>query len=221
MGIPICVRLGELMGGSVTLADRDDAPGARFTLRLPLAYQPTPARLVAAGASSKGLRSHSPGPRALAPALIAETRQLTMTTETIITSSATRDIRGTRVLAVDDSPANLRFMVFVLKRLGCIVATCSDGDQVVAALGAAAAAGAPYDVVVMDLYMVRMNGDAALTAARDEGHTLPVVLCTANATSADVERYRAMGFCGLLGKPFSAEQMHATIARAFDVIVHV
>jgi hypothetical protein len=40
-------------------------------------------------------------------------------------------LAGTRVLVVDDSPANLRFAVFALKRLGCVTETCADGDQVV------------------------------------------------------------------------------------------
>jgi hypothetical protein len=45
------------------------------------------------------------------------------------------------------------------------------------AVSAAAASGAPYDVVVMDLYMARMNGDASLASLRAAGHgprALPV-----------------------------------------------
>ncbi len=116
------------------------------------------------------------------------------------------------MLVVDDSAANLRFALFVLRRLGCVVGTCSDGDEVVAALGAAAAVGAPYDVVVMDLYMERMNGDASLAALRAAGQALPVLLCTANATSADAERYRGLGFAAQIGKPFTPEQMHGAVA---------
>ena len=74
------------------------------------------------------------------------------------------------------------------------------------------ARGAPFDVIFMDLYMERVNGDAALVSLRTAGYVLPVLFCTANATSADAERYRALGFAGLLGKPFTAEQMHAVIA---------
>ena len=51
--------------------------------------------------------------------------------------------------------ANRRFAAFVLKKLGCTVATATDGDEVVTAVAAAAAAGAPYDLVLMDLVMVR------------------------------------------------------------------
>ena len=128
MGIPICARLAELMGGAIALADRDDGPGARFTLRLPIpdaaheAAAAAAAYTTPAGAADsregvprnyKGASHGSGGP---APAAAAPKRLGPM--------------RGTRVLAVDDSPANLRFVVFMLKRLGCVVETCADGDEV-------------------------------------------------------------------------------------------
>jgi CheY-like chemotaxis protein len=192
LGIPICVRLAELMGGSATLADRTDGPGARFTLRLPL-------RTGGGGATSetRGATPTSPMP---SPST-SPTRQL-------------RPVRGTRVLAVDDSPANLRFAVYWLRRMGCTVQTCTDGDQVVNAVATAVAAGAPFDLVLMDLRMERLDGDGALAALRAAGQALPVVLSTAHATAADSERYRGLGFAALLAKPFSPEQLRGAIARA-------
>lgn len=207
MGIPICVRIAELMGGSITLADRTDGTGARFTLSLPLKGA-VPAT---SGCGSRGtdtalsrvqleMSPHATGPRETMAAAVDRRGQ---------------GVRGpVRVLAVDDSPANLRFIVFLLKRLGCTVLTCSDGDEVVAAVSAAAAAGAPIHVCIMDLYMERLNGDAALSALRAAGYSLPVLLCTANATNADAERYLAQGFCGLLGKPFTPEQMRSALTSA-------
>ena len=62
---------------------------------------------------------------------------------------------GTRVLVVDDSEANRRFAAFAAQKLGCATAFACDGDEVVAAVTAAGAAGAPFDIVLMDLVMVR------------------------------------------------------------------
>jgi CheY-like chemotaxis protein len=245
LGIPICVRLAELMGATIALVDREDGPGARFTLRLPLHYtalqlarsRSTPTQRPGGERSTPVQSSSRVVPALLAPVLIraqrysgGETRVLvppvriarsrTRDDEAAATTAAAaqtgpaREICGTRVLAVDDSPANLRFAVYMLEQLGCVADTRSDGDGVVAALAAALAAGAPYDVVVMDLHMERMWGDAALTALRAAGHILPVVLCTANATREDAARYQRLGFCGLLSKPFSHEQMRAAIAAA-------
>lgn len=234
LGIPICIKLAELMGGSATLADRRDGAGARFTLILPLRYVPPAAAAIAASAMGSGaggaaaaanlplvLEEATPG-----PAVLAATRGTAhgstpaagapgaAAAPAAPASAALRDVRGARVLAVDDSPANLRFAVYMLRRMGCVVATCADGDEVVGAVAAAAAAGAPYDVCVMDMYMDRMNGDASLAALRAAHYTLPVVLSTANATRSDAVRYRALGFAGQLAKPFSPEQMHEAIARA-------
>ena len=65
------------------------------------------------------------------------------------------------------------------------------------------------------MFMARMHGDAAIAGLRAAGHAaLPVVLCTANATSADAERNRALGFAGQIGKPFSREKMAAAVAAA-------
>ena len=222
MGIPICVRLAELMGGTIELADRGDGPGARFTLRLPLL---SVAQAVGAAAPMTAGSVSAPPRTAWSPTTtvarvgdvgpaIERSATPSRATPAAAAAAAAREVHGTRVLAVDDSPANLRFLVFVLRRLGCVVSTCTDGDQVVTALAAADVAGAPFDLCVMDLYMERVNGDAALAALRAAGHELPVVLCTANATSADAARYESLGFASLVGKPFSPDQMRAAIAVA-------
>ena len=90
----------------------------------------------------------------------------------------------------------------------------TDGDEVLPAVCAAAAAGAPFDVVLMDLFMARMNGDAALGALRAAGQTVPVVMCTANATNAETARYQGLGFAGQLPKPFTPDQLRDAIADA-------
>ena len=57
-----------------------------------------------------------------------------------------------------------------------------------------------------------MNGDTALATMRAAGCTLPVAAVTANTTPADVARYGAQGFAGVLGKPFTGDEMHGLLA---------
>jgi CheY-like chemotaxis protein len=64
-------------------------------------------------------------------------------------------VAGAKVLVADDSEANRRFACFLVNRLGCVATAVTDGDEVVPAVTAADAAGAPFDVVLMDLVMVR------------------------------------------------------------------
>ena len=191
----------------MALADRGDGPGARFTLTLPMrAHVSAHALVVVLRKSSARVGPLQPLPERSAIAVGTRVRP-----EPAEPGSS---VAGTRVLVVDDSPANLRFAAFTLRRLGCVVETAADGDEVVAAVAAAAAAGAPSDVCVMDFYMARMNGDAALAALRRAGFSLPVVLCTGNATAADAGRFAAMGFSAMLGKPFLGVQLQAAIADA-------
>jgi CheY-like chemotaxis protein len=228
MGIPICVRIAELMGGYITLEDRRYGPGTCFSLRLPLAGPAAaaaaaatiaePAQLPVSAATTTPRNGEALPARGAVPAAAAH-NCVASPAPSHRAAPSSREVRGTRVLAVDDSPANLRFMVYMLKRLECTVETCEDGDQVVGALAAAVDAGTPFDLVIMDMYMGRVHGDAALAALRVEGHALPVVLCTANATSADVARYTALGFCGVLGKPFTPEQLRGAVAAAPRLVV--
>lgn len=231
LGVPICMRLAELMGGTVTLADRVDGPGAVFTLTLPLRSpagaeeKPVPATMLPPGpaaASSSALQGAAASPARTDSAsfvlpFVASPPAALATRELRAGETAAAAIpRGTRVLAVDDSPANLRFAAFLLRRLGCIVTTASDGDEVPGAVAAAVALGAPFDVCVMDMHMERVNGDAALAGLRAAGSALPVVLSTANATHGDAARYAAMGFASQLAKPFSPEQLRDALAAALQ-----
>ena len=64
-------------------------------------------------------------------------------------------VTGARVLVVEDGAGNRRVAAFTLRRLGChAVEAAADGDEVLPAVAAAAAAGVPYDLIMMDLVMV-------------------------------------------------------------------
>ena len=121
-------------------------------------------------------------------------------------------LAGARVLVVDDSAANRRLAVFLLRQLGCVTSDVDDGDGALPAVRAAAAAGAPFDAVLMDIMMERMNGDAALKELRAAGEALPVIVSSGNATAVDAERYMGLGFADVLPKPFKTEMLKASLA---------
>ena len=66
-------------------------------------------------------------------------------------------VAGAKVLVADDSEANRRFACFLVNRLGCVATAVTDGDEVLRAVSAAAASGHAYDLVLMDLVMVRAS----------------------------------------------------------------
>jgi CheY-like chemotaxis protein len=103
----------------------------------------------------------------------------------------------------------------LLSRLGCDVELASDGEHVVPELARAAAAGRPYDAVMLDVVMRRTHGDAACAHARAHGFAgLPIFAATGNATPADVANYATSGFTAVIAKPFTSDAVKTAFRQA-------
>ena len=109
-----------------------------------------------------------------------------------------------RVLLVEDHAVNQRVALGLLRQTGVEADLAEDGGGAVRAVTDAAAAGRPYDVVLMDVQMPGMDG---LEATRRIRGSLPparqprIVALTANAFSSDAAACRAAGMDGVLAKP--------------------
>jgi PAS domain S-box-containing protein len=120
--------------------------------------------------------------------------------------------RGLRVLLAEDHPVNQRVAAGMLDRLGAEVVLAADGRAAVAAV----AAGAPFDIVLMDCHMPDMDGFAAtraIRAAEAPGRRLPVVALTADALPADRERCLAAGMDEHLSKPVRIAELARVLVR--------
>lgn len=122
-------------------------------------------------------------------------------------------LEGVRVLLVDDDRLNRRVGQRMLKALGCECTLATDGDEVLAAVAAAAADEKPFDVVLLDIVMRRVDGISACASLRASGSVLPIAAVTANTGESDVARYMSSGFDLVLGKPFQAESLRALLCR--------
>jgi CheY-like chemotaxis protein len=96
-----------------------------------------------------------------------------------------------------------------------VVAT---GNAAVEACAAAAAAGAPYDLLLMDLHMPGGDGIAAARAIRAMetargGRRLPIFALTATAFDEDRAASLAAGMDGFLIKPLDRRQLMQVLAR--------
>lgn len=103
------------------------------------------------------------------------------------------------VLLVDDDPLNTALMKRILEGLPIPVTT------VVASSGAAAleaARSAPPDLVVLDLHMPRMGGEAVLLGLRSDERTraVPVIV-----VSGETPRGLLVGAIGLFQRPLNIE----------------
>lgn len=116
---------------------------------------------------------------------------------------------GYHALVVDDSATNRRVAERLLRGMGCTCTLAEDGDEVPGAVAREA-----FDVLLLDIRMIRVNGDAACAALRAGGYSGPIIAVTGNATLLDTEDYQRGGFTATLGKPFGAAELRACLVRA-------
>jgi len=120
-------------------------------------------------------------------------------------------LRG-HVLLVEDNPVNQLVAVANLHKLGLQVSIADNGVQAVER-----AREQQFDLILMDCQMPLMDGYEATAAIRrlagGSVRHLPIVALTANALQDDRSKCLAAGMDGFLTKPFTGEQLRATLAR--------
>ncbi len=104
-----------------------------------------------------------------------------------------------RILLAEDNPANQRVIQAILQGAHLQLDIVNNGQEAVEAVGKL-----PYDIVLMDISMPRMDGMEATRAIRQlsgsAGKT-PIVALTAHALTGDRERFLASGINDYLTKP--------------------
>jgi signal transduction histidine kinase/CheY-like chemotaxis protein len=121
---------------------------------------------------------------------------------------------GARILLVEDNPVNQVIGTEMLKALGCRVDHATTGQAAIdmAELG-------NYDVILMDCQLPEVDGFEATAAIRSveacprgrPARRTPIVALTANAIVGDRERCLAAGMDDYLSKPFTLNQLQATL----------
>src|SRR5262245_49512807 len=124
---------------------------------------------------------------------------------------------GLNILVAEDNEINALLAQSLLKRLGHRCAVAATGDAAIATWSSAQAAGAPFDLVLMDVHMPGSDGIAATrhlrTLEAEHGATrTPVIALTANALDEDRDACLSAGMDGFLTKPLDRERLAAALA---------
>jgi DNA-binding response OmpR family regulator len=113
---------------------------------------------------------------------------------------------GARILVVEDEPRLRELLRLYLEREGHEVTDVGDGR---AALDAYDRQGA--DLVILDLMLPGLQGEAVLEALRESGD-VPVLITSAKRSDAERIAGLRLGADDYLGKPFNPHELTARVA---------
>ncbi len=148
------------------------------------------------------------------PAAFAETQA----PPNVSQHSGTRDDAAPvaiRVLLAEDNEINQALIRATAARLGLALDVVGNGSEAIVQAEAAALAGTPYDLILMDIQMPVLDGIGATRRLRSMGfnaEALPIVALSANVYQNDIDACFAAGMQAHLAKPVRREALESAIA---------
>jgi len=123
-----------------------------------------------------------------------------------------------RLLLVEDEPGLVLTLRDRLTREGYAIETCNDGES-----GLERAAREPFDLVLLDIMLPRLNGFDVLRELRKRGVEIPVIMLTARGQVVDKVVGLKLGADDYVTKPFEMVELLARIEaklRRTPTVVH-
>ncbi|MDD0837602.1 response regulator [Curvibacter sp. HBC61] len=119
-------------------------------------------------------------------------------------------VRGARVLLVEDNDLNQEVAAGILRLSGLLVDIAGNGQ-----IALDKVRQQDYDLVLMDMQMPVMDGITATQEIRklDDYAHLPIVAMTANARDTDRERCLSAGMVDFVAKPIEPEELGRVLLR--------
>ena len=123
-------------------------------------------------------------------------------------------LAGTRVLVVDDNPANRLVMVRALNDAGAMVNEADSGDAALQMLGNAVGEDV-FDLVLLDACMPGLDGFTTAERILALPHCAGVrlVMLSSGGVKGDAQRCREIGFAAYLPKPIARDELLEALGR--------
>jgi signal transduction histidine kinase/CheY-like chemotaxis protein len=186
LGLTLCRRFAELLGGSVSLARSEVGGGSCFRVDLPLIAVPGAVPCTSLDAVSPEVASAAP--------------------KEAIT------LQG-RILLAEDSEDNRRLVSFHLRKAGAEIDTAENGRVALTMIEKAEREGQPYDLLVSDMQMPEMDGYTLARTLRERGNRIAIVALTAHAMAEDRQQCIDAGCDDYATKPIDKRELLSSCAR--------
>jgi PAS domain S-box-containing protein len=189
LGLPLSRSIAEAMGGSVGVERTKKGRGSVFYVELPVA-EDIPV-------------DPSPGGAAPYASTVDEGTRLHGA------------LRGVRVLYIEDDPANTELVQQILERRALADLVCERSGR----SGIRSAQSQRPDAVLLDMHLPEMNGEHVLAelTADERTSTIPVIVLSADALPARIDRLLAAGAAAYLTKPIDMHQLVQTVRSVVGV----
>jgi signal transduction histidine kinase/sensor domain CHASE-containing protein/ActR/RegA family two-component response regulator len=125
------------------------------------------------------------------------------------------DLRGRRVLVMDDDPLVLETFLEMLRSLGMETGSARDGSEAVQRFLEAEHAKKPWDILILDLVVPGgMGGLEALSRMRRVSKSARAIVSSGYSADTVLSDYRENGFDGSLRKPFTLAELRDALQEA-------
>ncbi len=188
LGLTICKRFAELLGGDITVVETEMGVGTTFRATMAtgpldgvkMLEDPLSATVVADNADS-------------------------------VAQFSPTELHGCHVLLAEDGLDNQRLISFMLKKAGADVTLKENGKLAFDAALAARDRGNPFDVILMDMQMPVMDGYEASSQLRRKGYTGLIIALTAHAMDGDRQKCLDAGCDDYATKPIDRQKLFEAI----------
>jgi two-component system sensor histidine kinase/response regulator len=133
---------------------------------------------------------------------------------TALTRIVPERFRDLHVLVVDDNATNRKLLRYQIQSWQARSTEVASGARALEVACAAAIAGRPFDLALIDYQMPGMDGEQLARALRADPRTqsMPLIMLSSVAGLGEASRMQEAGFVGLLSKPIKSSQLFDCIA---------
>jgi PAS domain S-box-containing protein len=135
------------------------------------------------------------------------------------TNAPLENLRGVKVLVIDDNRTNRRILQAMLQRWEMIATSVEGGEEALTTMSGALKEGKPYALLLMDMHMPKMDGFELVERIKrhPELSAATIMMLTSAGRRGDGARCQNLGVSAYLLKPIRQSELRKAISRVLGI----